>query len=230
MPDFPTPPGGGATAAQVWAYGTRGLTGDAANAIRDAILSDATRIPGANVDAQVSLVKAKTDNLPASPAPAAEYDTELDAPVSSRSPSSEYDSVLATLAAYVDELETRLSVTRAGNLDKIQDLIEEAVGTLTATGAEDTIKEITAIVNKLHCFVDLTAMQAGDTIVVRQYMKIKAAGTFILYAEETYSDVQALPMLYVVTKPAKDGIRITLEQTGGTNRDYDWQTFQELAA
>jgi len=54
MPDFPTPPGGGATAAQVWAYGTRGLTGDAANAIRDAILSDAIKIPGANVDAAIS--------------------------------------------------------------------------------------------------------------------------------------------------------------------------------
>ena len=156
--------------------------------------------------------------------------TNLDEAISSRSPSSEYDGVLATLAAYVDELETRLSVARAGNLDKIQDLIEEAVGTLTATGAEDTIKEITATVNKLHCFVDLTAMQAGDTIVVRQYMKIKAAGTFIKYADETYSGVQALPMLYVVTKPAKDGIRITIEQTAGTNRDYDWQTFQEKAA
>ena len=53
MPDFPTPPGGGATAAQVWGYATRGLTEDAANAIRDAILSDATKIPGANVDAAI---------------------------------------------------------------------------------------------------------------------------------------------------------------------------------
>ncbi len=232
MPDFPSPPGGGATAAQVWAYGTRGLTGDAANAIRDAILSDATKIPGANIDAQVSLVKAKTDNLPNDPAdqslviaatdaivtevqtraPAGEYNTELDVPVSSR----------AAIADY--------SAARAAKIDKVQDLLEEAVGTLSATGAEDTIKEITATVNKLHCFVDLTAMQAGDTIVVRQYMKIKAAGTFIKYADETYSDVQALPMLYVVTKPAKDGIRITLEQTAGTNRDYDWQTFQEKAA
>ena len=178
------------------------------------------------------MVKAKTDNLPNDPAdqslviaatdaivtevqtraPAGEYNTELDVPVSSR----------AAIADY--------SAARAAKIDKVQDLLEEAVGTLSATGAEDTIKEITATVNKLHCFVDLTAMQAGDTIVVRQYMKIKAAGTFIKYADETYSDVQALPMLYVVTKPAKDGIRITLEQTAGTNRDYDWQTFQEKAA
>ena len=219
MPDFPRPPGGVASAAEVWGYATRSLNSDAANIIRDAILSDATKIPGANVDAAIS-----------GRAPAGEYDTQLDAAVSTRSPSNEYDAVLATLAGYVDELETRLTAARATKMDSIQTFIEEAVGTLTADGSEQTIKEITSLVNKLHCFIDLTAMQAGDTVVVRQYMKIKAAGSFIKYAEETYSDAQTLPMLYIVTKPAKEGIRITLEQTAGTNRDYDWETFQERAA
>ena len=207
-PDFPTPPGGGATAAQVWGYATRGLTGDAANAIRDAILSDATKIPGANVDAQMSLVKAKTDLLPTDPA-----DESL------------LEAAIATRAAAAD-----YTAARAAKMDKIQDFVEEAFGTLTATGAEDTIKEILTTINKLHCFVDLTAMQAGDTIIIRQYMTIKVAGSPIKYAEETFSDVQALPMVYVVTKPARYGIKITLEQTAGTNRDYDWETFQEKAA
>lgn len=242
MPDFPRT-GGGATAADVWGYGTRGLTGDAANAIRDAILSDATKIPGANVDAAISGrapaseydtemaritanvateakqdtidtvvddVKLKTDNLPASPAPANEYDTELDAAISSRSPVSEYDTEMALTA-------------------KIQDFAEDSLGTLSATGAEDTIRESTDE-GKLHCFIDLTAMQAGDSITVRQMLKIKAAGSYIKYAEETYADVQSLPMLYIVTKPSKHGIKITLEQTAGTNRDYDWETFIEKAA
>lgn len=199
MPDFPTPPGGGATAAQVWGYATRGLTGDAANAIRDAILSDATPFAGGNVDAAVS-----------GRAPAGEYDTELDAAVSSRAPASEYDTEMARTA-------------------KIQNFTEDSLGTLTATGTEDDIREST-VEGKLHCFVDLTAMQAGDTIVIRQYMKIKAAGSYVKYAEETFSDVQSLPMLYVVTKPSKHGIRISLEQTAGTNRDYDWETFIEQAA
>lgn len=200
-PDFPSPPGGGATAAQVWAYGTRGLTVDTANAIRDAILSDATKIPGANVDAAVS----------------------------TRSPSSEYDAVLSTLAAYVDELETRLTAARAGNLDKIQEFAEDSLGTLTATGAEDEIRE-SLVEGKLHAFIDLTAMQAADSITVREYMKIKAAGSYIKYAEEVYADVQSLPMLYIVTKPSKHGVRITLEQTAGTYRSFDWETFIEKAA
>lgn len=248
MPDFPRT-GGGATAAEVWGYGTRNLSNDAANAIRDAILSDATLIPGGNIDAAISGrapiseydtemaritapvateakqdivdgvvddIKLKTENLPASPAPASEYDTELahlDVDVSSRPDGAEF------------------TPARAAKMDKIQDFAEEASGTLTATGAEDTIKEITATVNKLHCFIDLTNMASATVIKVRQYMTIKAAGSPVLYAEEEFSAVQTLPMLYIVTKPARYGIKITLEQTSGTPfQDYDWETFQEKAA
>lgn len=203
-PDFPTPPGGGATAAQVWGYATRGLTEDGANIIRDAILSDAIKIPGANVDAAIS-----------GRAPASEYDTEMariDVDLSSRADSAEY------------------TPARAAKIDKVQDFTEEATGTLTATGAEDTIKEILTTINKLHCFIDMTNMAASDTVVIRQYMTIKAAGSPIKYAEETFNDVQALPMLYIVTKPARYGIKITLEQTAGSYRDFDWETFQEKAA
>lgn len=243
-PDFPKPPGAGVTAAEVWAYSTRGLTGDAANAIRDAILSDATKIPGANVDTAISGrapaseydtemaritapvateskqdvidgvvddVKLKTENLPASPAPSGEYDTELDTPVSTRAAITDY------------------TAARAAKIDKVQNFIEDALGTLTATGSEDEIRESLAE-GKLHAFIDLTAMVASDSITVRQYIKVKAAGSYIKYAEETFADVQSLPMLYVVTKPSKHGIRITLEQTAGTYRDFDWETFIEQAA
>jgi hypothetical protein len=224
MPDFPSPPGGGATAAQVWGYATRSLNSDASNAIRDAILSDAQKIAGSNIDAAIS-----------SRGPADEYDAALaalDTDVLSRAPSGEYDTEMAHLDADVSTRADGSEYTagRAAKIDKVQDFLEEATGTLSATGSEDTIKEITNTVNKLHCFVDLTNMASGDTITVRQYMKIKSAGSYILYAEESYSDAQTLPMLYIVTKPAKYGIKITLEQTAGTNRDYDWQTFQEKAA
>ena len=228
MPDFPSPPGGGATAAQVWAYGTRGLTGDAANAIRDAILSDATKIAGANVDAAVSsrsshaaaaiwsvATRAITDKAGFGLASQGFPFTNPGAPVD---------------LANVQQALSPTGTGREAKVDKIQDFVEEAFGTLTATGAEDTIKEILTTINKLHCFIDLTAMLAGDTIVVRQYMTIKSAGSPIKYAEETFSDVQALPMLYVITKPARYGIKITLQQTAGTNKNYDWETFQELAA
>lgn len=220
-PDFPKPPGGGATAAEVWSYATRSLNSDAVNAIRDAIISDATKIPGANIDAAIS-----------GRAPASEYDIEMariDANISTRAPANEYDieldAAVSSRAAIAD-----YSAARAAKIDKIQDFLEEATGTLTATGAEDTIKEITDTINKLHCFLDMTNMAAADSVTIRQYMKIKAAGSYIKYAEEVFTDVQTIPMLYIVIKPARHGIKITLEQTAGTYRDFDWETFQEKAA
>jgi len=119
---------------------------------------------------------------------------------------------------------------REAKVDKIQDFIEEATGSLLMDGTEQTIKEILTTINKLHCFVNLTPMLAGDTVVVRQYIKIASAGAFAKYAEETYSGAQTLPLLYVITKPANYGIRITIQQTAGTNRTFEWETFQEKAA
>jgi len=227
-PDFPTPPGGGATAAEVWGYATRGLTGDAANAIRDAILSDATKIAGANVDALISsrsshaaagvwsvATRALTDKAGFGLASQAFPFTNPGAPVD---------------LANVQQALSPTGTGREAKVDKIQDFIEEAIGSLLMTGVEQTIKEILTTVSKLHCFVDLTPMLAADTVVVRQYIKIKAAGAFAKYAEETYNNVQTLPMLYIVTKPANHGIRITIQQTAGTYRTFDWETFQEKAA
>lgn len=206
-PDFPKI--GGASAADVWGYSTRQLNADGLNAIRDAILSDATLIPGANIDAAITSRATQAQIISdATPFPGA----NVDAAITSRPSGVDY------------------TTARAGKMDKIQDFIEEATGSLLMDGTEQTVKEILTTINKLHCFVDLTPMLAGDTVVVRQYMKIASAGVFVQYAEETYNDVQTLPLLYVVTKPANYGIRITIQQTGGTNRTFDWETFQEKAA
>ncbi|KKM91070.1 hypothetical protein LCGC14_1232330 [marine sediment metagenome] len=227
-PDFPTPPGGGATAAQVWSYAGRALDSDTANAIRDAILNDATLIAGADV----GTIKSKTDNLPIDPADQSLVIAATDAlsgEIATRSPSGEYntqlDANISTRAAIAD-----YSAARAAKIDAIQAFIEEAFGSLLMDATEQTVKEILTTINKLHCFVDLTPMLASDVVIVRQYMQILTAGSFIKYAEETFNDVQTLPLLYIVTKPARYGIRITLQQTAGTNRTLDWETFQEKAA
>lgn len=230
MPDFPRG-GAGATPAEIWTYATRELSADGANIVRDAILRDANKIAGANIDT----IMAKTDNLPPDPADQSLIIAATDAlstEIGTRAPGSEYDTEMARLDADVSSRADAAEFTaaRAAKIDKVQDFLEEATGTLTATGSEDTIKEITDTLAKLHCFIDLSLMQSGDSITVRQYMTIKAAGSPVLYAEEVYSDAQSLPMLYIITKPARHGVKITLEQTTGTNRDYDWETFAEQAA
>lgn len=229
MPDFPST--AGASAAEVWGYATRQLSADGANVIRDAILSDATKIPGANIDTTLSSRAAPADIL-VEPATDKIDGSKIDGSIASRAPSGEYDTPMAHLDQDVSSRADAAEFTaaRAAKMDKIQDFLEEATGILTATGSVDVVKEITDIVNKLHCFIDLSLMEAGDTIKVAQEIKIKSGGTYAKYAEEEYSGVQDKPMLYVVTKPSRHGIKITLEQTVGTNRDYDWETFQEKAA
>jgi len=50
------------SAADVWSAATRNLNSDANNAIRDAVLSDATKIPGASIDATISSRSSHTAN------------------------------------------------------------------------------------------------------------------------------------------------------------------------
>lgn len=79
----------------------------------------------------------------------------------------------------------------------------------------------------LEGFLDLSNMEAGDTVIVRQYMSLVTPVDYKKYAEETYSDAQSLPMLFVVTKPGRYGIRTSLEQTAGTLKDFPYQWFRK---
>ncbi len=73
-------------------------------------------------------------------------------------------------------------------------------------------------------------MVAGNSVTIRQYMTIKTAGSYRLYAQETYTDVQTLPLLHIIAKPGKFGVKITLQQSAVVYKAYDWETLVEQAA
>jgi hypothetical protein len=160
MPDFPS----SGTPAAVWGYATRNLNSDANNAIRDGVLSDATKIAGVRVEG---------------------------------------------MPAFEAAIETDVTMTGAENI-----LVEKT---------DDKI-------SLLDGFVDLTTMAGGDTIIIRQYMKIAAAGVYVKYAEETYSGAQSLPLLNIVTKTSKTSIKVTAQQTAGVNRTLPVQFYRRLIA
>ena len=66
-------------------------------------------------------------------------------------------------------------------------------------------------------------MAGGDTIVIRQYMKIKSGGDYVKYAEETYTGAQTIPLVYISAKPANIAVKVTAEQSAGVNRSLDCQ-------
>ena len=110
-------------------------------------------------------------------------------------------------------------------------------GTATFATADTYPKTVTiidtsgmAIVGKQHLvdgFVDLTELADGESIKVREYMQIKSGGSFILYAEETYSGVQSIPLLHITTKPARYVLKVELymESAPAADRNFDYQLF-----
>ena len=75
-------------------------------------------------------------------------------------------------------------------------------------------------------YIDLSNMLSGDTTEIRVYVIAKSGGNYILYLLETYSGIQSNPLLYIPPLPSDTGWRLTLKQTTGTGRNYDWTVFE----
>jgi hypothetical protein len=102
-------------------------------------------------------------------------------------------------------------------------------GTTTMTGAELTLYEETSAnpFAFLGGFVDLTNMQAGDTIVLKVYVKIKSGGAYRQWSDDavnTYTGVQTVAIKHF-NGPGDiynlDGFKVTCTQSAGVNRDVD---------
>lgn len=266
-PDFPQI--GGATAAQIWAYATRNLNSDANNAVRDAILSDGQKIPGANVDAAISS-RATNDGvwgsasrtitaLTGTPrsdllgedatfeagtgARKAKIDN-LDAAITTRSSHAAADiwavatrQITALTGTPRSDLFGEDATFEAGTgarkarLDKIPAFETPVEASVVMDGTEKILVEKTDDKQGiLEGYVDLTPMVAGNIIVIRQWMKVKTAGNYVKYAEETYSGEQTIPLLYIVTKAAKTSVKVTAQQTDVTYKTLDVQFYRRPTA
>ena len=103
---------------------------------------------------------------------------------------------------------------------------EVAKGTKSADGSEQDLVNVSGI-GKYEGYIDLTNMGASDIVVVKEYVKLKSGGSFIVYATTTYNGVQAEPAIHAVRKLSEYGWRVTLQQTDGVNRDYDYEFLKE---
>ncbi|MBA7683175.1 hypothetical protein ES703_91535 [subsurface metagenome] len=129
--------------------------------------------------------------------------------------------------------------TIEGKVDTVDTVVDKIPG--YETPIEDSVEmvidtEVTLVektdnkIGILDGFIDLSTMEAGDTITIRQAMQIKAAGDYVTYAEATYIGEQTVKLLAVLTRTAKDKVKITGEQTAGTVRTLDVQFYRRLQA
>lgn len=100
-------------------------------------------------------------------------------------------------------------------------------GSLLANGLEQILLEFMDV-GRVLGYVDLGNMVNGDIVIIRQYMKIVDDGNYREYANSTYSDIQVSPLLYINPRETDVAIKITLQQTAGTFKNFPHNFMREL--
>ena len=108
--------------------------------------------------------------------------------------------------------------------------LQETGGTLTTDGSEQNVyinNAPSGIFEPRVLKIDFTNHTAGETAVVRTYHRIKSGGGLVKDSETTYAGVQDPLLINTTFQPNRYGVSLTIEKTGGANRDYDWEVFFE---
>jgi len=70
--------------------------------------------------------------------------------------------------------------------------------------------------------VDLSPMQAGDTVVLKVNTKVLTGSAEAIFIEQTFTGVQAEPVIQSEPVASPHSYAATLQQTGGVYRTFDW--------
>lgn len=114
--------------------------------------------------------------------------------------------------------------------------LTETGGTLTATGAEQTVyinDDPMGVYEPRKVKVDCTNMAWGDAVILRWYERLDGTGALVQKDEWRLEDVQDAdlgkpPVKNIELEPNRFGIQVTLQQVAGTNRDFPWEVFYEI--
>lgn len=113
--------------------------------------------------------------------------------------------------------------------------LSETGGTLTADGTEQTLYIDNAPLgahNPRTFLIDLDLMEQGDTTELRAYYRLNAGGGLQLLDFNQYVGADgglanSRVLVAIALNETRFGVQVTLEQTVGVNRAYDWSIFVE---
>lgn len=114
--------------------------------------------------------------------------------------------------------------------------LNETGGTLTTTGAEQTVYENDnpmGVYKPVKLQIDFTNQTGLETTVVRVYYRINTTGAKILKDVRTFEGGMDLamdeyPLVNVELEPNRFGLAVTLERTAGGAQAYPWCVFFEV--
>jgi hypothetical protein len=99
-----------------------------------------------------------------------------------------------------------------------------ASGSQTADGLEDTLASASTL-SQGGTFlpqVDLSNMADGDQTEIRIYNQANASSSLVQEVYLSFANKQSDPLPPLPAIPATIGWKLTLKQTAGTNRAYQW--------
>jgi len=107
-----------------------------------------------------------------------------------------------------------------------------AEGTLVADGTEQTVVEVAESKKpiRIYGWISLDNMDTGDQVTIYVYVKVKSGGSYIRHAIEQFADAQEKPAVYFVDRVVQYGFKVTLQQTAGTYRSFDYIFWKEESA
>jgi hypothetical protein len=101
------------------------------------------------------------------------------------------------------------------------------VGSIIADGVEQTLLDFSGL-GRISGNVDLSELQLGDSVTLRLYIKVTTGGSWRKYHEETYTDIQILPLIYIVPKETDFGLKVTIQQIAGIFRTFEYNFIKEV--
>jgi hypothetical protein len=122
----------------------------------------------------------------------------------------------------------------------LEDIIKEGLaplipssieGTIVADGTEQNILvDSDTDVHWWEGFIDLSALDDGEQVWMKEYVSVVKPVSYNRYHDEIYTGILTNPVIYIVTKPAKFGLMITIQQLNGTMRSFPFQLFKRMMA
>jgi hypothetical protein len=111
--------------------------------------------------------------------------------------------------------------------------LQSTGGTLTADGNEQNLyieNEPLGAFEPTTLYLDLDAMALGDTTVVRVYYRLSDGGGLQQIDYQSYAGadgglLNGNKLIKLDLGPNRHGLKVTLQQTAGVNRDYPFEIF-----
>lgn len=138
-------------------------------------------------------------------------------------------SVLERSEFLMDEL-----ATQAGNVTNLTAallVLTETGGTITTDGTEQNVYINNApagIYAPKRIKIDCTNQTIAETIVIREYYRIKSGGNFIKADEDTFVGVQDPQLITVDLEENRYGIKVTMQRTAGNAKNYDYEAVYKV--